>query len=125
MEQAQGNGSGRLSSVGQFVTVEDVRLHFVRAGAGQTVVLLHGNAGFAQDYDALLPLLSEQGYEAIAFDRPGHGLSERPNGTSVTAEAQALLLRAALRELEIARPIIMYVTSSWGTLRSSRCTIAL
>src|SRR5205085_9723668 len=51
-------------------------------------------------------------YDAIAFDRPGHGLSERPNGTSVTAEAQARLLHAALIELGIARPII--VAHSWS-----------
>jgi hypothetical protein len=35
---------------GQFAYVDDVRLHYVAAGAGRPVVLLHGNPGFVQDF---------------------------------------------------------------------------
>ena len=51
-------------------------------------------------------------YRAFAFDRPGHGYSERRNGRSTTVEVQSGLLRDALRELKIERPII--VGHSWG-----------
>ena len=64
--------------IGNFVTVEGTRLHYLCQGTGQPVVLLHGNAGFIQDYSLMvLDRLAPQ-YRACAFDRPGHGYSARP-----------------------------------------------
>src|SRR2546423_5348882 len=109
----RGDGAdGRQPHTGQFVTVEGVRLHYVSAGAGVPVVLLHGNAGFAHDYAALMRALPAHGFHAIAFDRPGHGFSARPNGKTATVAVQARLLRGALQELGVARPII--VGHSWS-----------
>jgi pimeloyl-ACP methyl ester carboxylesterase len=51
-------------------------------------------------------------YQALAFDRPGHGHSDRPNHGDVTVEVQANLLRRALDELRVERPIL--VGHSWG-----------
>ncbi len=104
--------AGLYASAGQFVTVAGVRLHYVSAGAGVPVVLLHGNAGFVQDFAALMRVLPARGFQAIAFDRPGHGLSERPTGADMTMAAQAGLLRETLDALGVARPII--VGHSWG-----------
>ncbi len=50
----------------------------------------------------------------IAFDRPGFGYSERPGATSWTAQAQADLIRTALRRIGVRKPIV--VGHSWGTL---------
>lgn len=36
--------------IGQFIEVERTRLHYVCQGSGQAIVMLHGNAGFLQDY---------------------------------------------------------------------------
>jgi pimeloyl-ACP methyl ester carboxylesterase len=100
--------------VGEFVTVEGVRLHYVSQGAGVPVVLFHGNAGFTHDYASVIGKLAERGFRALAFDRPGHGLSERPETEIATAEVQARLVRAALLKLEVERPIM--VGHSWGGL---------
>jgi len=86
-------------------------LHFVRRGIGHPVVLVHGNPGSCQDWSRLLGQV-EVKYRAIAFDRPGHGHSERPNHIDITVEVQAQLLNTALRELRANRPII--VGHSWG-----------
>jgi pimeloyl-ACP methyl ester carboxylesterase len=112
MEQAGGNGAGRLPDTGQFVTVEGVRLHSVSAGAGVPVVLLHGNAGFAHDFAALMQALPARGFHAVAFDRPGHGFSASPTAEPATVAVQARLLRGALQALGIERPIV--VGHSWG-----------
>lgn len=53
-------------------------------------------------------------YRVVVFDRPGFGHSGRPRGRVWTAKAQAELLRAALKELGIGRPLV--VGHSWGTL---------
>ena len=95
----------------QFVIVNEARLHFVIKGAGRPVVLIHGNPGSCQDWSRLYPPISLR-YQAIAFDRPGHGHSDRPNHRDITVEVQAQMLHTALRELQIERPIL--VGHSWG-----------
>jgi len=96
----------------KLVNVEGSNLHFVIRGAGRPVVLIHGNPGSSQDWARLYGPLAER-YQAFAFDRPGHGHSERPsNNGAVTVEVQARLLCAALDELRVERPIL--VGHSWG-----------
>lgn len=43
---------------GLFITVEGTRLHYVEQGVGRPVLLLHGNAGFVQDWSAVVPRLA-------------------------------------------------------------------
>src|ERR1044071_3028222 len=58
--------------VGRFVLVEDVRVHYIERGIGDTVVLLHGNGSMVQDFESsgLVDLAAKE-YRVIAFDRPG------------------------------------------------------
>jgi pimeloyl-ACP methyl ester carboxylesterase len=95
----------------RFVNVSDANLHFVIKGKGRPVVLIHGNPGSCHDWSRLYAPISRR-YRALAFDRPGHGHSERPNHRPVTVEVQAEMLHSALNELEITRPIL--VGHSWG-----------
>lgn len=94
-----------------FVKVDGANLHFVIKGAGRPVVLIHGNPGSCQDWSRLYVPISSQ-YQALAFDRPGHGHSQRPNHRDITVEVQAEMLDAALTELKIDQPIV--VGHSWG-----------
>ncbi len=96
----------------KFVNLEGSNLHFVIRGSGRPVVLIHGNPGSCQDWASLYGPLAAR-YQAFAFDRPGHGHSDRPTqGTDVTVETQARLLCSALDELRVERPIL--VGHSWG-----------
>jgi len=97
---------------GSFVTVEGLRLHYVCQGAGQPVVLLHGGMLSACDYAGVLELAAEAGFQAIAFDRPGYGYSERPRRDMSTPAVQARLLRDALSVLQVKSPIL--VAHSWS-----------
>lgn len=104
----------RYPPVGQFVSIanENVHLHYVGKGTGQPVVLVHGNAGTVHDYLMGVFDLVAKNHHAIAFDRPGHGYSERPSGDAGSPLEQARLLHLALGELGIERPIL--VGHSWG-----------
>jgi pimeloyl-ACP methyl ester carboxylesterase len=104
---------GRLNSecLGEFVSVAGLNLHYVSAGSGRPVVLIHGNPGSHHDFKiALLDKLSES-FHVFAFDRPGHGRSERHESEETTVETQAALIRDALLKLSIQKPIL--VGHSW------------
>ena len=96
---------------GEFVEVEGVRLHYLSRGEGRPVVLLHGNSGFAHDFAAVLEALDPSEFRAFAFDRPGHGYSERPPHDGAMS-SQARLLRGALSTLGVRSPVV--VGHSWG-----------
>jgi pimeloyl-ACP methyl ester carboxylesterase len=100
---------------GKFVAVDGVRLHYIERGQGPVLVLLHGNAVDAEDFDknTLLDRAAER-YRVIAFDRPGFGFSERPRGTVWTPPAQARLLHHALQELGVDSALV--VGHSWGAM---------
>lgn len=96
---------------GQFLAAEGCRLHFIRRGSGQPVVLLHGSDGFAQDFAALLDEPSAIPFELIALDRPGHGYSEALRGTASLSE-QARCIHSALQQMNVKRPLL--VGHSWS-----------
>lgn len=66
----------------RFVDVAGTELHYRSTGQpggpGPTFVLLHGFGASVYTWHEVLPALGERG-GAVAFDRPGFGLSERPD----------------------------------------------
>lgn len=98
---------------GRFVEVEGQRLHVVDRGAGPPIVLVHGAFGGSQDWTAtgILDELART-HRVLAFDRPGHGWSERASTEAQSPIEQARVLRAACRTLGVERPLI--VGFSWG-----------
>ena len=63
---------------GSQLSVANANTRIWRSGRGEPVVCLHGVPASAYLYRKLLPELSSQGIEGIAFDLPGLGLAERP-----------------------------------------------
>lgn len=95
-----------------FVVVEQLRVHYLETGAGRTLVMIHGNAGAADDFGyGAIELLCDQ-YRIVAVDRAGHGQSDRPKDKTATLEYQAELLHQTLLHLGISKPIL--VGHSWG-----------
>lgn len=99
---------------GQFITVEGIQLHYIRKGTGKPVVFLHGGVLTGNDFANVIHIAASKGYQAIAFDRPGYGHSERPSH-NMTPIDQARLIHAALKKLGVEKPIL--AGHSWsGTL---------
>jgi pimeloyl-ACP methyl ester carboxylesterase len=64
-----------------YVTVNDVRLHYVEAGqSGPLVILLHGFPEFWYSWRRQIPALAEAGFRVIAPDMRGYNLSAKPAG---------------------------------------------
>lgn len=62
-----------------FATVDGLRLHYVRGGQGEPLVLLHGFGSTWYEWRKVMPELAER-YTVIAPDLPGLGDSEVPAG---------------------------------------------
>lgn len=92
---------------GEFVAVNGVRLHYVRRGSGQPVVMLHGSGLVLQDFMFSVFDQVAASYQAIALDRPGYGYSERPADEPLTLGLSARLIHGALNQLGIERPILV------------------
>jgi pimeloyl-ACP methyl ester carboxylesterase len=100
------------SPADQYVTTDSgVKLHFVEKGVGPPVVLLHGNEGTLQDFTLTVFDALATKYQALAFDRPGHGQSGTVKRMA-TPEVQAKLLHDALLKLKIDHPLL--VAHSWS-----------
>jgi pimeloyl-ACP methyl ester carboxylesterase len=75
----------------------DVRLHYVEAGEGPLVVLLHGFPEFWYSWRYQIPELASSGYRVVAPDMRGYSLSSKPRGVSayrdelLTSDVAALI----------------------------------
>jgi pimeloyl-ACP methyl ester carboxylesterase len=61
-----------------FVTTPTGRLHYMDAGSGEPLILLHANPGDSRDFDAVVTALAEN-FRVLALDWPGYGLSDVPS----------------------------------------------
>ncbi|MES0006003.1 alpha/beta hydrolase [Mesorhizobium sp. M0062] len=98
---------------GRVMEIDGVRLHFIEAGTGMPLLLLHGNGSMAEDFKSS-GIFDEAAktYRVIAFDRPGFGRSSRPRGRRWSARDQADLIHAAACGLGIEKYLVL--GHSWG-----------
>jgi epoxide hydrolase 4 len=65
-----------------YADLGEVRLHYVEAGDGPLVVLLHGFPEFWFSWRFQLPMLASAGFRVVAPDMRGYNLSSRPAGVA-------------------------------------------
>jgi epoxide hydrolase 4 len=68
-----------------FADLGEVRLHYVEAGDGPLVVLLHGFPEFWFGWRLQIPALVDAGFRVVAPDLRGYNLSSRPKGIAAYA----------------------------------------
>ena len=105
----------RFPQLGKFIEVDGARHHYIDQGQGSPIVFVHGAFGASQDFVAtIFPALSKR-YRCIAWDRPGHGYSER-NGDSLDPGAQARILFDFVDALEFDEPPLLVGFSYGGAV---------
>jgi len=100
---------------GQFIEVDDRRVHAVVMGEGPDLVLIHGAGGSTRDFTQGIAQQLADRYRVIVLDRPGLGYTDfvEPShgralsGASATISEQAALLRGAALALGAERPIVV------------------
>lgn len=96
-----------------FAEVNGVRLHYVEAGQGPLVVLLHGFPEFWYCWRHQLPALAAAGFRAIAPDLRGYNDSDKPSGVAsyrldrLTADVVGLIQHAGVARAHV-------VAHDWG-----------
>ncbi len=97
----------------RFARVNGWRMHYVDEGAGDPIVLLHGNPTWGFLYRAFVAPLTEAGYRVIIPDMIGFGLSEKPSRESAhSLDGHIANLTALLRKLDVQRATL--VCHDWG-----------
>jgi pimeloyl-ACP methyl ester carboxylesterase len=91
---------------GQEVLVGGVRLHYVEAGEGPPLLLLHGLNGSTFSFRLLMPYLARH-FRTIAVDLKGFGYSDRPSSGDYSLGAQARLVAGFLDALGIDRAFVL------------------
>lgn len=87
------------------------RLHYVDEGAGQPLLLLHGNPTWSFLYRKLILALKDR-FRCLAIDYLGFGLSERPSGFAYTPAEHAAVVGEVIRQLDLRDLIVM--GHDWG-----------
>ena len=64
----------------RYADLGDVRLHYVEAGEGPLVLMLHGFPQFWYQWRHQVPALVEAGFRVVAPDMRGYNLSDKPLG---------------------------------------------
>jgi pimeloyl-ACP methyl ester carboxylesterase len=91
---------------GRVVDVDGVQLHYVEAGEGPPLVLLHGLNGSTFGFRLLTPYLAPH-FRTIAVDLMGFGYSDRPQHRDYSLGAQARLVAGLLDALGIEDAFIL------------------
>lgn len=94
-------GKTSAAPVGQFITVNGRKVHYVQQGTGPDVVLIHGASGSVNDFQFGMMQDLAKRYRVTAFDRPGLGFSDALIEDNDQLSAQAEQLRAAATQLGI------------------------
>ena len=83
-----------------FISIDGIKLHYLCAGQGETVLLLHGWPTSAFLYRNMILPLSEK-HQVIAIDLPGFGLSEKPSDVSYSLNFYNKIIDHFLTTLKI------------------------
>jgi pimeloyl-ACP methyl ester carboxylesterase len=82
-----------------YADLSEARLHYVEAGQGPLVVLLHGFPEFWYSWRLQIPGLAAAGFRVVAPDMRGYNLSSRPSGVAAyDVDHLAADIRELIRE---------------------------
>ncbi len=99
----------------RYADLGDVRLHYVEAGAGPLVVLLHGFPEFWYSWRYQIPALTSAGLHVVAPDMRGYNWSDKPPGVSnYRVETLARDVERLIRACGATRAAV--VGHDWGAI---------
>jgi pimeloyl-ACP methyl ester carboxylesterase len=110
-----------VAKPGRLIDVDGYRVHYVEAGAGPAIVLIHGFGGQTYSYRKLLPIFARD-HRVIAVDLKGYGYSERDAYTDLSQSGQVAMLRSLLAKLGIERAVFVGHSMGGGVVQRFAAT---
>ncbi len=98
----------------RFIEIDGLNIHYVQAGRGADLVLLHGIGASVFAWRFLLPLL-ETHFRVTAIDLPGFGKSGKSGDRDYGLDAQTRAVNDALKALKIG-PATLVGSSMGGVI---------
>jgi haloalkane dehalogenase len=95
----------------RFLELDGARIHYVDEGAGDTLLLLHGNPSWSFLYRKIIAGLKDA-YRCVALDFPGYGMSSAPDAYGYTPREHSAVLERFVDRLAISDLTIM--VQDWG-----------
>jgi len=90
---------------------DGIRVHYVEEGAGQPILMCHGNPTWSFLYRKVIVRLRDR-FRCVAVDYPGFGLSDRPERYGYTPGEHAEIVGKLVDHLRLDRFIVM--GQDWG-----------
>ncbi len=107
----------RMGVTNQQVTLGKYKVHYLVAGEGKPLVLVHGLGGRSEDWLALIPELKHNGYKIYAPDLLGFGQTDKPD-VDYSIALQSDLVRQFLDSQSLARPDVAgWSMGGWVSLK--------
>jgi pimeloyl-ACP methyl ester carboxylesterase len=99
------------------VTLGTYRIHYMVAGEGKPLVLVHGLAGRAENWLSLVPQFTHNGFKVYAIDLLGYGRSDKPDADySIALETD--ILRQFLDSQKLKQPDVAgWSMGGWISLK--------
>lgn len=91
--------------------LEGARIHYVDEGAGETLLLLHGNPTWSFLYRKMIPRLRDR-FRCVALDYPGYGMSEAAPGYGYTPREHSAIVERFVDHLGLTDLTVM--VQDWG-----------
>jgi pimeloyl-ACP methyl ester carboxylesterase len=91
---------------GSFIDIDGRSIHYVQAGQGDSVVLIHGWNGSTFDLRYVIPELAQR-YRVVAIDLLGYGYSARPADGDYSVAGQGELVDRMMDRLGIKRAVVL------------------
>ena len=95
----------------RFLDLDGARIHYVDEGAGETILLLHGNPTWSFLYRKIIAGLADE-FRCVALDYPGYGMSTAPPGYRYTPREHSTVVERFVDHLGLTDLTIM--VQDWG-----------
>ena len=102
----------------RFLELDGARIHIVDAGAGETLLLLHGNPSWSFLYRKIIAALKSD-FRCVAMDYPGYGMSDAPPRYGFTPREHTAVLERFVERLDL-RDLTMMVAPVRSPKSASR-----
>jgi pimeloyl-ACP methyl ester carboxylesterase len=99
-----------------FMESNGARLHYFEKGNGPPIVFVHGSNGSLQDFKLSVMDPLSKDFRTVAFDRPGHGHSERGHSIEAGRSVHGAIIIEAWKKLSIERPVLVGHSSAGAVL---------